>query len=153
MHGHSGEFITGTLLEDFTEYLIFQVETLLEDWDAAEPKTNEETNFGIPTTDLFARYSFYSKLVHDRTKWEQECNQYVVDFESLLLGQTEKYVDPERMVKTFVQEKFNGEFFRLTQHPYPEDEEGDEPSVGWSILLAKRLFHNICPFRSTKSMN
>lgn len=108
------------------------METLFEDWDAAEPKTNETTKFGIPTADLFSRYSYYSKLINGRRKWEQESNQFSVDFETLLSEATSN-VDPESMVKTFVQEKLsNGVLLRLTQDPLPAKDVGepeDEPSV------------------------
>lgn len=133
--------------KDISNYHSLQVETLFEDWDAAEPRTKESTNFGISTTDLFSRYSFYSKLVSDRTKWEQECNHYVVDFESILLRNSTNPIDPERMVKTFVHEKFNGELFRLTHNPSPVEDDADEPSVGLHYSSSCTLDYIVFPLQ------
>lgn len=55
-----------------------------------------------------------------------------MDFKTLLSEATSN-VDPESMVKTFVQEKLsNGVLLRLTQDPLPAKDVGepeDEPSV------------------------
>lgn len=66
--------------------VIFQVDRFFEDWDEPEPKTKESTVLGISTADLFARYSYYTKLVKERTKWERDCNENVIDFQSILVG-------------------------------------------------------------------
>lgn len=56
----------------------------MEDWDAAEPKTAEETKLGVPTTELFSRYAYYSELVRGRSIWEAECKEELpVDIEDL----------------------------------------------------------------------
>lgn len=95
-----------------------QAERFLEDWDAPEPETNQSTKFGVSTGALFARYSYYARLVQEKTKWERECSQYEVDFQSILLDRDKEAVDPEQMIKVFVQEKLpNGELLRLTENP------------------------------------
>lgn len=95
-----------------------QAERFLEDWDAPEPETNQSTKFGVSTGTLFARYSYYTRLVQEKTKWERECSQYEVDFQSILLDRDKEAVDPEQMIKVFVQEKLpNGELLRLTENP------------------------------------
>lgn len=120
---------------------ILQVDRLFEDWDELEPVAKDHNVvFGVSTEDLFSRYSYYAKLVREKTKWENKPCGQAIDFQSILAQNRESPVDPELMIKIFVQEKLpNGQLLELTQNPTPAKEKRTDKSSDSIVSRCSRL--------------
>lgn len=122
---------------------------MLDDWEAPEPTSNDfnvQNKFGISTEDLFARYSYYAKVVKEKAKWENRYCGQSIDFQSILAGNRNSNVDPELKLKIFVQEKLsNGQLLKLTQNPTPEkaykspNKSNGQIASGISLLKKRQL--------------